>query len=659
MIFLRPWFLLLALIPIVFRVFRERLNSTSSWEKVIDERLLPYLLVKGTNASAKKRSVYKTIIWVFLCFALAGPAWEKENVQTQTNEPGTVIVLEISPVLSGQNLIRAQQKIYDILNHLEGEQVGLVLYDRFGYTAGPLTFELDIIRDMVPSLDMSVLPETNINPNAGFNQANRILENAGIKEGRILFLTSGINWPDNFISNTKRYNHKIGVLGIGSETPYPVALKTGGFLTDKNNKPIMFSLDRSKLSQLGPYHPMTADDKDIQYLLNETPVDAMEEHISGQSMILWKDMGGYFVLATLPFFALLFRKGVLMGLLLFFALSAEAGLWRRPDQEAYDKQMIGVQNYQAKRYDRAESIFKLGKNADDMYNYGNALAFQQKIQEAIDAYQKALTNDPKHEDARFNKEYLEKKLEEEKKRQEEEQRQKEKEQQQKEQQEKLEQLKDLLNQEQEQKQKELDELKNQQPESETQDNPETAENQQPESTDSLSQLKEQLEEELAQKEKQQERLSELTPENEDKMKQELNDLKQQLQEEIQTNQERQSLLRDNPNLKNLMDQIQKENELKQQEVNTIREMLPSEEQGDKAQNEPPQPEKEKVPEKEEPTDPPQQETSAEQNKQEQNHQENVFDQESQEILNHLEQDSDSILRYRIRQQYLRKTGALK
>ena len=63
MIFLRPWFLLLILIPFIFKIFRERLDTSSSWGKVIDEKLLPYLLVKGTSATAKRRSIYKTIIW--------------------------------------------------------------------------------------------------------------------------------------------------------------------------------------------------------------------------------------------------------------------------------------------------------------------------------------------------------------------------------------------------------------------------------------------------------------------------------------------------------------------------------------------------------------------------------------------------------------------
>ena len=72
MIFLRPWFLLLILLPIVFRIFRERLDTSSAWDKVIDKKLLPYLLIKGTNSTAKKRSVYKTILLliIYLTFSI-------------------------------------------------------------------------------------------------------------------------------------------------------------------------------------------------------------------------------------------------------------------------------------------------------------------------------------------------------------------------------------------------------------------------------------------------------------------------------------------------------------------------------------------------------------------------------------------------------------
>ena len=57
MTFLRPWFLLLVLVPFLFSVFNREKHQTSSWKKIISPELLPYLLVKGTTAKTKRRQL--------------------------------------------------------------------------------------------------------------------------------------------------------------------------------------------------------------------------------------------------------------------------------------------------------------------------------------------------------------------------------------------------------------------------------------------------------------------------------------------------------------------------------------------------------------------------------------------------------------------------
>ena len=229
MIFLRPWLLLLIIVPIALRLFRERVATTSDWRKVIDKKLLPYLLVRGKNDMVRRQRLYKLVLWIALVIAAAGPAWYKLPVPSRTEQPGTVIILELTPAMTGEWLDQARRKIQDILTALKGEQVALVLYDRFGYTAGPLTFDTDILRDMVPYLDQGVLQEQTSDPIAGFRQADRLLKNAGITAGRILFLTTGASVPDDLAEQLQNNTHHIGILGVGPAEARPIPLKTGGF----------------------------------------------------------------------------------------------------------------------------------------------------------------------------------------------------------------------------------------------------------------------------------------------------------------------------------------------------------------------------------------------------------------------------------------------
>ena len=421
MTFLRPWCLLFIFIPFILKLFRERIGAASPWYKVIDEKLLPYLLIPGSNATAKRRTVFKTILWIYLCIAMAGPAWDKLVLPTQLAKPGTVIVLDLSPAMSGDNLQKAQQKIYDILKQLDGEQTALVLYDRFGYTAGPLTFETDIIRQMVPHLKGEILQEQRYHPEAGFEQAHQLFKNAGIEQGRILFLTSGAFLTDELFQTVHQYPHKVGILGIGAAEPHPIPLAEGGFLPGVNGKPLMIQWDVKRLSDLGVFRVMTPDDSDIQDLIEETVPEDVSERMLENGLAFWQDRGVWFTVLALPFFALLFRKQAWCLLMLFFILPAQAGLWTRPDQEAYQVQLMGYNNYKAERYERAETLFRQGTGPEDLYNLGNALAQQEKIDDAIAVYQQVLDLKPDHEDARFNKEYLEKKQQEQQSQQQEEQ----------------------------------------------------------------------------------------------------------------------------------------------------------------------------------------------------------------------------------------------
>ena len=59
--------------------------------------------------------------------------------------------------------------------------------------------------------------------------------------------------------------------------------------------------------------------------------------------------------------------------------------------------------YRAKEYQEAARAYLQGHTADDYYNAGNALAMLGQYQPALQAYDKALSQDPKHQDAQFNK----------------------------------------------------------------------------------------------------------------------------------------------------------------------------------------------------------------------------------------------------------------
>lgn len=93
-----------------------------------------------------------------------------------------------------------------------------------------------------------------------------------------------------------------------------------------------------------------------------------------------------------------------------------------------DASWRGTASYRAGNYDAAVNAFAAGDDLDSRFNLGNALAFSERFQESINAYQSVLDIQPDHADALKNKAIVERLLEEQQQQEQEEQQQEQQEQ---------------------------------------------------------------------------------------------------------------------------------------------------------------------------------------------------------------------------------------
>ena len=412
MIFLRPWFLLLAFIPLIFWIFKKKLAADNPLEKFVDKRLLPYLTVHFNIGTYRLKVKRFLLFWLLLVFAGAGPAFEKVSVPVKMVAPAVILMPDLSPAMTPENLSQAKVKLYDLLDAFNGAQIGLVLYDEKGYTASPLTQDIAVVRNMIPALSPQVMPREINRPSVGLKQAQELLQNAGVQKGLIIYITAGGFDSKGLIETAKNMPHDIATLAIGdTETGYPVPLLDGNFMRDEQGKPLLVKPDKETLSEMGVYVPSVSDGSDIKTLVALLPDKVSEGNndTDGQTDI-WQDIGPFILLAVIPFFLALFRKGAFFVLLAFIPFSSEAGLFEREDQEKYRLMNSGVEAYRIGNYEAARQVFESGYSADDWYNAGNARAHLNDINGAIEAYDRALKLNPKHENAAWNKAYLEKQL---------------------------------------------------------------------------------------------------------------------------------------------------------------------------------------------------------------------------------------------------------
>lgn len=187
-----------------------------------------------------------------------------------------------------------------------------------------------------------------------------------------------------------------------------------------------------------------SEDSDVEALLALKPLDKKTDSDEQQKLFgdQWQDNAVYLVWLVLPFALWLHKRGALtVFVLVLFMPKAEAfewsDLWQTQQQKAQasykqgdyssawqnfeDPLWKGNAAYKAEDYAAAEQSYRQLDTADSLYNLGNSLAKQQKYQDAIEAYQQALTKNPDLAKAQQNLDTVKKALEQQKQQQEQQQ----------------------------------------------------------------------------------------------------------------------------------------------------------------------------------------------------------------------------------------------
>ena len=452
--FLRPVWLLAAIPAILLVGVMWRVNSNvTAWDKAIDKNLLPFLLDRSKNAAQRTPLLMLLFAWILSALSMAGPVWEELPQPVQKREDALVIVLDLSlsmfaPDHNPSRLDLAKRKLRDILALREEGQTALVVYAGDAHTVTPLTDDVVTIDALVPSLSPNIMPLFGSDPIPAIDMAISLLDDIESSDGRILLITDGISGFDQeqlITDQMQETGYELLVMGVGTEEGAPIRTSDGSFLTDQNGAMVVPTLNRNVLQSLvnrvnGRYHDIQLSDADLAYLLTEnTLLDNEELTEVEEEFDVWNEAGPYLLLLVLPLCALSFRKGWLFTTFLAFVINLHLpsknamafewiDLWKTKDQQAAEAfanenhelaaslfeqtGWRGAANYRAKNYESAIASFSTTDTADGHYNRGNALALAGNLPEAIAAYDVAITRDPEHADARYNKEIVERLLEE-------------------------------------------------------------------------------------------------------------------------------------------------------------------------------------------------------------------------------------------------------
>lgn len=412
--FLRPyWLWALLALPLLawwWRLQRHRLNA---WQGHVDAHLLPHLLVRGGGA-ARAGMIVAALAYALAVLALAGPSWRQGDQPLWQAQRPLVVVLDLSSRITTTDLppsrlLQARAKLARLLDARAGSPIALVAFADDAFTVAPMTDDTANIRLYLDELSPEIMPVDGQRADRGIAWAARLLAQADFRNGDILVLTDRAgDGAEKAASDARAQGYMVSVLGLGT---------AAGAAYRGNDGTIGHAgLDTASLRALaaaggGRYEPATTDNGDLAALGVASP--ALET--VGTSTVpgggkAWRDEGYWLLIPLMALALLWFRRGavlVLVGVLwLPLALPAQAAgvdWWQRDDQATHARLKRGADAYRQGDYPAAEQAFTGIDTVEGQYNLGNALAKQQRYDDAVAAYDRALRLQPGMADAVANR----------------------------------------------------------------------------------------------------------------------------------------------------------------------------------------------------------------------------------------------------------------
>ncbi|MBJ7538837.1 vWA domain-containing protein [Marinomonas transparens] len=436
--FARPYWLIFIPLTLLVVIFTRTTGSTkNALNTVVDEKLLVHLNYKNEQASSHS---WLGVVTILLCWlGLAGISWTKAPTTMFENTSKTVFVVDQSLSMYATDIkpnrqTQLKQSIRDILQQSKEGDIALVAFAGEAFVISPFSQDRETITHFLLALEPIIMPVYGSNLTSGIKSALSLNQDSSAPM-HLIVLTDSLDDKDQqqISALLADKNIKLDLIAIGTPKGAFIKLPDGRILK-QNGKNVIPNTPLEALEELtdklgGNFYQGRLSRQEVASITNKKRDNKQTQQADNKS-INWTEQGHWFALPFLLWLALQFRKGALMLLLLgIFTLpsqklmaspldwfmtqdqkaqqAVDQGNWQQADELFQLPEWKAASSYALKNYpETIASLEKIDRNAAANYNLGNALALAGKTREAMQAYEKALEQDPSFKEAKDNLDYL-------------------------------------------------------------------------------------------------------------------------------------------------------------------------------------------------------------------------------------------------------------
>jgi len=241
---------------------------SSKWKRKAFKSFGEGLVKKGLIPFYSKTRENLKLLLIFLCITsmiigISNPQIGTKMEEVKREGVDLMIALDLSNSMLAEDikpnrLERARQAISRLIDKLEGDRIGLIVFAGDAYVQLPITTDYSAAKLFLSTVNTSIIPSQGTAVGKAIDLSIRSFDMENGQNKAIIIITDGENHEDDALEQAKLTNEK-GVLvhtlgmGLSKGGPIPIYNKYGnniGYRKDKEGNTIISKLNEQMLQEI-------------------------------------------------------------------------------------------------------------------------------------------------------------------------------------------------------------------------------------------------------------------------------------------------------------------------------------------------------------------------------------------------------------------------
>lgn len=261
--FARPYILYaFALIPVFLLLFILTQRRKKKLISIYGESRLVRELTPDTSST---RPIWKFVLLMlafsFFILALAGPQFGVKLQEAKRKGAEIIIALDVSNSMLAEDIApsrldRSKQAISRLVDKLQADRIGLIVFAGEAYTQLPVTSDYVSAKMFLSTINPNLVPIQGTAIGEAIKLASRSFSETTDADKTIIVISDGENHEDDPVEAAQDAVKKgitVNVVGVGSTTGVPIPVMSGGqktFMKDNQGEVVITKMNDKMLNEI-------------------------------------------------------------------------------------------------------------------------------------------------------------------------------------------------------------------------------------------------------------------------------------------------------------------------------------------------------------------------------------------------------------------------